>query len=177
MARQRKFTAIPAAAALAGTLALAGCGSSEEPAAPTATQTVTASPTQAASTTPTDDEAAQESATASSTPQESKEDADDKDAALPTNAADYADALIRAWGVGDQDQMDDFAADSVVAALTGHAAKGGNGWERTSQDAGAGSVFLTYTNAADKTEVQLRVDNAKASAGEDEAVVEAKFTK
>lgn len=175
---QRKLAAVAALAAFAGTLTLTSCGSTEEPATPVATETVTASPTQLATTAPTDDEDHQQSTAASNTPQESEDDADDNDdAALPTNAADYADALIRAWGAGDKDQMDDFAADAVVDTLTSHAAKGGDGWKRTSQDAGAGSVFLTYRNAGDKAEVELRVDNAKASAGDDEAVVEAKFTK
>ncbi len=90
---------------------------------------------------------------------------------------DYADDLVRAWGAGDEARMNQLATPEVITALKQHAPKGGPNWERTAQDAGAGSVFVTYTNSADKSVLQLRVQNETAGQGEPHAVVEAKFTK
>ncbi len=97
-------------------------------------------------------------------------------AAIPTDAVDYADELVRAWGAGREAQMSELATSDVIAALKQHAPQGGPNWDRTAQDAGAGSVFVTYRNTEDNSVLQLRVLNETAANGDKHAVVEAKFT-
>ena len=106
----------------------------------------------------------------SSTPDENH------DTDFPTNALDYADALVVAWGEGDESAMNDFAGSQAVDALEDYGLPGGSGWEQTESDSGAGSTFVTYENADDGTKVELRVENEAASSGQAQAVNEAKFT-
>jgi len=112
-----------------------------------------------------------------SSPSSSETDTSDPDepAAIPDDPVDYADALIIAWGNGDEDQMRQFANDEVVDTLTDYGQAGGPHWDQTEHDAGAGSVFVTYTNTENDDTVELRIENEAAAAGEEQAVVEAKF--
>ena len=96
---------------------------------------------------------------------------------IPSDATDYADDLVRAWGAGDEARMNHLATPEVIAVLKQHAPKCGPNWEHTVQDAGAGSSYVTYTNSADKSVLQVRIQNETAGQGEPHAVVEAKFTK
>ncbi|AZQ77855.1 hypothetical protein EJ997_11420 [Flaviflexus ciconiae] len=92
---------------------------------------------------------------------------------MPTDALEYADAFVVAWGNGNTEVMELLATAEVIDALGD---EGGPSWDRTASDAGAGSVFITYTNLDDGSVLELRVQNEAASLGEEQAVVEARFT-
>lgn len=159
------------AATLAASLVLAGCASANDDSASGNGET---------SRSATTSEPASPTSTASS-PRESPDASNDGDSpeasaseSIPTDPVDYADALVQAWGLGDEDRMSRLASDEVVDDLTGVAMPGGSHWDQTGADAGAGSSFVSYTNTENGATVDLRVENETASAGEQHAVVEAK---
>lgn len=160
------------AVTLAASLLLVGCasdddapgGNGEAPASTTTNEP--ASPTNTASTPPESPDAPSDGAADSAEPSASEE--------IPTDPADYADALIQAWGIGDDDRMGQLANDEVIDALTDVAMPGGSHWDQTGADSGAGSSFVSYTNTETGATVDLRVENETASAGEQHAVVEVK---
>lgn len=71
--------------------------------------------------------------------------------------------------------MAQLATDEVVETLGDYGDVGGPHWDQTGHDAGAGSVFVAYKNTDDGTTLELRLENETASAGDTQAVVEAKF--
>ncbi|MEG1445569.1 hypothetical protein [Glutamicibacter sp.] len=164
----RKLLKLSSVAALAGCLALAGCGStaggtaSQEPSTPEASPTQSASPT---ASSPGDAGESEQSGTVGG--QELGK--------LPSSATEYADALVVAWGNGNEAQMKQLATDQVVALLTGHSAAGGPNWSQTGSDAGAGSVFVSYENADDGSVLNLRVQSQVVGQGHEQGVVEANF--
>ena len=85
---------------------------------------------------------------------------------LPTEPAAYADALVVAWGAGEQAVVERMATPEVVHIL---------GWQQTGAEGAAGSTIVTYENADSGDVLSLRVDNAAASEGADQAVVEARY--
>ena len=94
---------------------------------------------------------------------------------LPSNAIEYADALVVAWGNGNEAQMQQLATAQVITSLTGHSKEGGAHWSQTSSDAGAGSVFVSYENTEDGSVLNLRVQNQVVGQGHEQGVVEANF--
>src|SRR5690625_7907259 len=164
-------------------LLLAGCGSqndeatsSPQPSDTNQSDDNAPEPTPTAPGDPEDGETPTPSrSTSSRSPSETDTSDPDEPAATPDDPVDYADALIIAWGNGDEDQMRQFANDEVIDALTDYGQAGGPHWDQTEHDAGAGSVFVTYTNTENDDSVELRIENETASAGEEQAVVEAKF--
>jgi len=160
--------------ACAAALLLGSC-SSEDPAGPPDSPSDTASeeptPTETPSDTPTPSES-----TESPSPEPTEPPTDTPTSEpLPDDPADYADALIIAWGVGDDVRMAQLATDEVVETLGDYGDVGGPHWDQTGHDAGARSVFVAYKNTDDGTTLELRLENETASAGDTQAVVEAKF--
>lgn len=180
---------VSGAALMVGLLALSGCSSTGGDGTPATTgQSTAQSPSTTSepmSTAPSSDTAAPSSNTASSpgptstsgssgstppgTPSESNPQP------IPTNAVDYADALILAWGSGEQERMKQLAQPAALDALAEYGASGGPHWKQVGHDAGAGSVFVSYKNSEDGATLELRVRNEAASKGQEHAVAEAKF--
>ena len=52
---------------------------------------------------------------------------------------------------------------------------GGPHWQQTNAEGAAGSTIVTYENSQSGDVLTLRVDNATASKGADQAVVEARY--
>lgn len=179
MKKRNTITSIAVAVILASSLAACSDSTGDE------TTDVGGEPTANALTTPPSaatDEPTSESTeppgesmdpTMELSPTESTGDGEADTITLPTNALDYADALVVAWGNGNTDQMDVLATSEVIDALGD---EGGPHWDRTASDAGAGSVFVTYTNTEDGRVLELRVQNETASLGQEHAVVEARFS-
>lgn len=67
---------------------------------------------------------------------------------LPTNAAAYADGLVRAWGIGDRGAASNYATAAVVQSLFSFADPGGPHWKRLRREGAAGTIYVTYTNTA-----------------------------
>ena len=159
------------AATLAASLLLVSCAAENDD-SPSGNEETSTSATTREPTSPT---------SATSSPRESPDASNDGDSPepsisepIPTSPVDYADTLVQAWGLGDEDRMSQLASDEVVDDLTGVAMPGGSHWDQTSADAGAGSSFVSYTNTENGATVDLRVENETASAGEQHAVVEVK---
>src|SRR5699024_5431047 len=53
---------------------------------------------------------------------------------FPTNAECYADALVKAWGDGDEPAMKDLAAPQAVDTLESYAMPDNTDWEQTESD-------------------------------------------
>lgn len=94
---------------------------------------------------------------------------------LPTNAEDYAEAAFEAWSSGDMALLDELTTDEAMAALEGRTFSEADGWAAAGCDAGAGSVACRWESSTGET-LELRIDNAAASAAGPEAVVEARFS-
>src|SRR5699024_2475683 len=135
-----------AALVFAAGLAFTGCGSSAEDtsdASPEASEPeVTVTESETVKEQPSQDtESSTDGADNGPTPDE------DQDSDFPTNALDYADALVVVWGEGDESAMKDFAGPQTVDALKDYGVPGGSSWQQTESDSGAGSTFVTYENA------------------------------
>lgn len=91
---------------------------------------------------------------------------------LPTAPVEYADALVVAWGAGEQALIGRMATPEVVHILGDG---GGPSWQQTGSEGAAGSTYVTYENSESGDTLTLRVDNATASEGGDQAVVEARY--
>lgn len=92
---------------------------------------------------------------------------------IPTVPADYADALVVAWGAGDQATMETLGTAEVVHILGDG---GGPNWEQVSSEEYAASTSVTYANSQNGDTLALSVDNAVASEGAEQAVIQAKYT-
>jgi len=166
-----------AAGALATILVapLSGCQSGDDDASPgpPASPSVSASPSEPETTEPAPTTSPSGTASPTSTPTPSETGGTDTPS--PTNAVEYADALVIAWGAGEQERLAELATPEVIETLTGHADPGGPHWDRTGADSGAGSSFVRYENTEDGTTLELRVENEAAARGQEQAVAEAKF--
>lgn len=161
-------------------LLLAGCGNDQDESSASSTEQQTEEPSPEL-TTPNDDSGSDDSTTDDDTTDSSPDSSDEPsgdstDEPIPDDAVDYADALIVAWGSGDQGRIAQLANDEAIETLNQYGEEGGPHWDQTEHDAGAGSAFVTYENTEDGTTLELRVENEAASHGEEHAVVEAKIS-
>lgn len=83
----------------------------------------------------------------------------------PTDAASYADALVRAWGAGDRDRAATYATPSVTTALFTYASPGGRLWRRTGTEGAAGTVYVTYRFGSTHRMVTIGVSNVGLASG------------
>ncbi|MGH3447189.1 MAG: hypothetical protein ACRDQA_19405 [Nocardioidaceae bacterium] len=97
-------------------------------------------------------------------------------AQLPTNASDYADALVRAWGVGARASAGHYAQPHAVHQLFSHADPGGSQWRRTTSEGAAGTIYVSYHNDANGQRLTLAVTNMRAGQGKPHAVRGARFS-
>lgn len=175
------FLTMSGAALVAGLLALSGCGSTADGNSPsTPAQSTTELPSTAPG--PTNSApvstAASSSAPAGTTGESVPAQTDDPASTIPpipSNALDYADALVVAWGIGDRERMAQLAEPGALDVLDHYGPVGGPHWDQAGHDAGAGSVFVSYENSTDGTTLELRVRNEAASKAQEHAVVEAKL--
>lgn len=165
----RRGAALAVTAVLAGA-ALSACSDSDDSSSPTVTvtETVTSSPTPSTEATPP--EQATEQPTATSDDASSAPTAGSATGPLPTDAQDYAQALIDAWQAGDRaaaerlvrdpDEVDDIfdeddlTGDPVFAVCEG----------------AAGSSYCTWNGTG--YDILVRVANEAASAGQEGAISE-----
>lgn len=177
--RSHKNSRLTAAAAITLVLVV-GCGNDQDDAPSSSneeeTQEPSTEPTSPDDESDTDDSTTDDDAADSSPDSSDEPSGDSIDEPIPDEAVDYADALIVAWGNGDQDRIAQLANDDAIEALNQYGEEGGPHWDQTNHDAGAGSAFVTYENTEDGTTLELRVENEAASQGEEHAVVEAKLS-
>lgn len=89
---------------------------------------------------------------------------------LPTDVGEYADAFVRAWGIGDRPDASRYATVSTVGELFGMDARGGSGWSRQDSTDQGGRMQVRYTDDEGMT-LYVLVDRATAAAGDEDAVV------
>lgn len=182
--RRSTYSVLTAAALVA---VLTGCSTGDdqpEPVTPENTSTSATPPDDAAATTSNSDGSATTGASPAAAPGETSAAPATSDAAttstgpesgaaLPTVPTDYADALVRAWGSGEQATVERLASPEAVQGLGDH---GDAHWDQTSAEGAAGSTIVTYTNTESGDTLELRVDNQTASQGAEHAVAEARYT-
>lgn len=177
----RKLVKLGSLTVLFGCLALAGCGSttagsaSEEPSSTTQSASLESSSPQASAPETSTSPTAAASSSAAGESEQTETIGGQELGNLPSNAIEYADALVVAWGNGNEAQMQQLATAQVITSLTGHSKEGGAHWSQTSSDAGAGSVFVSYENTEDGSVLNLRVQNQVVGQGHEQGVVEANF--
>ena len=89
---------------------------------------------------------------------------------LPSSVTEYADAMIRAWGVDDV-AMNDYTTSDVMTTLYGEYGEGGSNWSRSSSTPST----VTYRNT-DGTVLVLTLDASTVSAGRGAGVTQARFS-
>lgn len=96
--------------------------------------------------------------------------------AFPHNAVEYADALVVAWGRGDDQTVRRFAQPDVVHTLLAYRDPGGKHWRRTGFEGAAGTIYVTYHNDATGAQLVVAVTSQRASQARPHAVRSAKFS-
>ena len=100
---------------------------------------------------------------------------EDGSAQLPTNAEAYAAATFEAWLDGDRDMLEQLVSAAAMTSLEANAPTDPDTWAANSCDAATGQVACEFESTTGDT-LTLLIDNAMASAGEPEAVIEAQFS-
>ena len=162
---------VVAAGAATWTVLLTWCtrGTSEQSSGSSSTVTVTESSTPASdssSAAPATSSASTSTATTST----SSAPAPDAGGELPGDPGEYADAFVRAWGVGDRVEAERYATGDAVDSLFAYDGRGGSTWTRdavTNQD---GRTQVGYT---DGTGQSLYVLLDTVTVGAPDAVVSA----
>lgn len=93
----------------------------------------------------------------------------------PANASDYADELVRAWGVGSDAEVGEHATPGVVEALSEHGDEFAAKWDRITADGAAGSSYVVYKNKTTGELMTFTVNNEAAAHDEHQAVHHIQF--
>lgn len=92
--------------------------------------------------------------------------------AIPSDPAEYATALIRAWELGDAPVAEVFATDDAFDQLFAFEGAGAPGvWQLVRCEGAAGSTYCTFNAGGDPTLV-VRVSNELAAQSSPDAVTE-----
>ena len=135
----------------------------------TAAETTTTA-TPAVDATTTTAEVVEEATTTTATTEPPLDEGDGP--AIPSDPAEYATALIRAWELGDAPVAEVFATDDAFDQLFAFEGAGAPGvWQLVGCEGAAGSSYCTFDAGGDPTLV-VRVLNEVASRSGPDAVVE-----
>ena len=93
----------------------------------------------------------------------------------PTTSLEYADDLVRAFGVGSDVEVEKLATDAVVKTLSEHGDAHASRWHRIAADSAAGSTYVAYTNLETGEMMTLGVSNEKSANGSNHAVRQIRF--
>ncbi|GAA1873540.1 hypothetical protein [Brevibacterium marinum] len=93
----------------------------------------------------------------------------------PANASGYADELVRAWAVGSDAAVGEYATPDVVEALSEHGDEHATQWDRVAADGAAESSSVVYKNTATGELLTFDVDNEAATHGDHPAVHHVQF--
>lgn len=93
----------------------------------------------------------------------------------PTNASGYADALVKAWGVGSDEEVDEYATPGVVEALSEHGDEFATQWDRIAADGAGESSSVVYKNKVTGELLTFGVNNDAATHGLHPAVHHVQF--
>lgn len=96
---------------------------------------------------------------------------------LPTDAASYADAFVRAFGEASDIAVQRMGTDSAILTLEDHGDSAASHWDRSGTSGAAGSVEVDYTNTETDEHMMILVNNERASNGDEHAVTDVKFEK
>jgi hypothetical protein len=118
---------------------------------------------------------ADDAALGSSGSQASAASAEAQSVHLPTNAGDYADELVRAWGAGNMTRVEAFASAKVFAELSDHGSAHGTHWDYTGAEGAAGTIYVDYRNTVTGEKMTVGVANEASSNGQAHAVHSVRF--
>lgn len=83
----------------------------------------------------------------------------------PRNASGYADALVKAWGVGSDEEVNEYATPGVVKAMSEHGDEHATQWDRIAADGAAESSSVVYKNKVTGELLTFGVNNEAATHG------------
>lgn len=83
----------------------------------------------------------------------------------PTDAVDYADELVIAWGAGNISRVQAFASKDAVAVLSGHGNADATHWDRTGAEGAAGTTYVDYENTVTGQTMAVGVSSEAVSNG------------
>ncbi|MCF2588704.1 hypothetical protein [Brevibacterium sp. UCMA 11752] len=83
----------------------------------------------------------------------------------PRNASGYADALVKAWGVGSDEEVNEYATPGVVEALSEHGDEHATQWDRIAADGADESSSVVYKNKVTGELLTFGVNNEAATHG------------
>lgn len=99
-----------------------------------------------------------------------------RDTGLPQVGGAYADAFVRAWGLGDKQAADRYATTDVMNALFAYPGyRGGSTWARNRLYVQDGRTQVVYRDASG-VELFLLLDNAILARGGDGAIVSTDYS-
>ncbi|UVI37349.1 hypothetical protein [Brevibacterium spongiae] len=93
----------------------------------------------------------------------------------PAAASDYADELVQAWGNGDDIDVGELAAPSVVDGLADHGDEHATHWARIAADGDSIWTDVVYENSVSHEVMALTVANKTAEVDEEQAVQDISF--
>lgn len=93
----------------------------------------------------------------------------------PTNASGYADALVKAWGAGSDEEVNEYATPGVVEALSEHGDEFATQWDRIAADGAGKSSSVVYKNKFTGELLTFGVNNKAATHGDHPAVHHVQF--
>src|SRR5699024_4246649 len=163
-------------AALAAMLALgmSGCssdaGASEDGGTVTVTETSSPAESSSSSTSSEESEEPESSSTSSTSSASETSDEGSSVSGLPGDPGDYADAFVRAWGIGDRPAATRYATPEAVSALFAYDPRGGSTWQRVGSTTQGERTQVRYTDGNGST-LYVLLDTATAGAGEGGAIV------
>lgn len=163
-------------AALAAMLALGMSGCSSDGGGSgdrrTVTATETASPTESSSRSTSEDEGEESDSSSTSSSSSTSETSDEGSSVsgLPGDPGEYADAFVRAWGIGDRPDAARYATPEAVSALFAYDPRGGSTWQRAGSTTQGERTQVRYTDGNGST-LYVLLDTATAGAGEGGAIV------
>ncbi|MDN5807347.1 MAG: hypothetical protein L0H76_08885, partial [Brevibacterium sp.] len=94
----------------------------------------------------------------------------------PTDAADYADELVIAWGQGNISRVEAFASKGAIAVLSNHGNADATHWDRTGVEGAAGTTYVNYENTVTGETMAVGVSSEAAANGEANAVHKIQFS-
>ncbi|MGN6751582.1 MAG: hypothetical protein ACTHJJ_03415 [Intrasporangium sp.] len=97
-------------------------------------------------------------------------------AVTTTSPVAYADNLVRAWGRGDRQQVDQLGTASVARALFAYSDPGGVSWRRTWSLCAPGTNYATYHDDARGGTVTIGVSDVLLSEGRQHAAYQVRFS-
>lgn len=106
-------------------------------------------------------------ALAASTSETAAADVKPQSVYYPTDATEYADELVIAWGQGNTERVEAFASEDAAAELADHGDENATHWDRTGGEGAAGTTYVDYENTVTGEKLSVGVSNQALENGDE----------